>query len=321
MKANSFLQLTIKRTRLIAAGCCLALLAWTIFSWQRANSAGSDDAPPAVVVIPPQSVGTPNVVSSGSGGILEQEHHFGLTLANEARRHRFRITNPSKSRWTFAGLTTTCSCTVSQVLAPVILPGEVGEVEVSYKAPAATLDDRKRVTAHFAEPEAPVVVLNVAARVREALTATRKTIELPRVGRGASFEEFLEIQNYSGGPLATPDVQTRESWLRATVRPLAVTPGPEEPRQAWRVGVRITTVDLESGGLSRPGRRRVERPRARSNHRSSGRHHVARDGGAALDVLRQRPRRRDESEQSPPEVRARPDDRRSRSDLDRARSG
>lgn len=168
---------------------------------------------------------------------------------NETHRHKFLIRNDGATRWRFARISTTCSCTVSKVLTPVIELGGVGEVEVIYKTPATTLNDRRTVTVEFAEPGAPVVSLTVAAQVREPLNVTMKTLDFGRLGRGGSPEASFEVQNFSGRDLGPLEVTSATPWFRVAslTIPIPTAGAPGSPRQAWRVTARAATSGLEPG--------------------------------------------------------------------------
>ncbi len=187
---------------------------------------------------------TPEVVATAAGN---QEHQFGVVHIGETVRHQFKIVNTGTSLWKFAGITTSCTCTASKVSSPTIEPGATGVVELTYKAPAVALDDRKIVVVRFAQPEAPVISLTVVAKVRESLNVSKKVIEFLQVGRGKSVEEFVEVENFTKEDLTPPKVSSLSAWLDASLEPIRVKAGPDEPRQAWRMAVHVRTDGLEPG--------------------------------------------------------------------------
>ena len=175
------------------------------------------------------------------------EHDFGLLRPNSIAKHHFTIENASGSNWTVKRVGRTCACTVANVSSGVIKAGTSEQIEVAYRSGQGAADDRRSISVHFVEPEAPRVELVVKAAVRPPLVASTRQLQFSGVGMRFRDEQSFEIENYSGKELTSLGASVNAPWL--SVR--------EELRrseakfglrcQVWRVQVRVDASGMSPG--------------------------------------------------------------------------
>jgi uncharacterized protein DUF1573 len=153
---------------------------------------GPDEPRPRVAI--PTSSTDPQATVEATGDTLG--HDFGLVQPGEKVSHRFAVRNDSPKTWTFQRFHVNCSCTVGQASAPAVLPGKTEYVEVLFTAPAAQIDERRKVGVQFAEDHAPFLWLEVSARVRDPICVMPPQFVFNRIGHGRTVEGTFEVHNY-----------------------------------------------------------------------------------------------------------------------------
>ena len=145
------------------------------------------------------SVVVPTTTPSDQTTIETQRHNFGVIRPRSENFHEFAIANSSpQSTWTIKEIKTTCVCTVADVSANSIRPGENLTLKVKYNAPDREGDDCRLILVRFIEPEAPVAKFIISAKMREEVAIIPRRLELSGFIQGTSRTEFLQIENYSG---------------------------------------------------------------------------------------------------------------------------
>ena len=167
-----------------------------------------------------------------------------MVLPGQVSRHRFSLTNPTASAWSFAKVIPSCSCTVAKTSAPVIAPSKSEWIEVEYKAPNSNGNDRRKVGVQFAEPNSPIFWLEVKAQIRQPISFFPENLALNQVGKDVT-ESFFEVHNYSATRIELKAPRCSEPWLEAELRPIEGTAA--DVKQVWRVVVRAKTRDLKPG--------------------------------------------------------------------------
>jgi hypothetical protein len=89
----------------------------------------------------------------------------GTTPPGKEVRHRIEIANPTGSPWTLRQLSATCSCATATLSAKAVAPGESAWLEVTYRAPGKAGSVAGVVMVEFAEPESPILQVNVSGVV------------------------------------------------------------------------------------------------------------------------------------------------------------
>jgi hypothetical protein len=193
--------------------------------------------------------------------VLEQQ--VGVLAPGEERSAKFLIQNLSRTRWTFSAFETSCTCTVSRSNAPFVESGGTETVEVVYRAPRSELDDQRSVKARFKEAGAPVFHLIINAKVRDHLSIQKRNVSFGHVGRRATVEDVLDVENFSEMDFSEIKIKPSASWLICSVTPHPVAVGEATPRQGWRVAVKADTSSLGPG----PHSGEIEIIAAGSNYR------------------------------------------------------
>ena len=180
-------------------------------------------------------VENPDALDEQSAQVVE--HDFGIVAPKAKLAHRFGISNEGSIAWTLRKIVNACSCTAASVSASSIAPGQTEHVEVEYRAGDTTADSRQRVVILFEEPDAPVVMLVVKARVREAMSSFPAELAFRQLGRGQVRDANLEIQNFSDCAWRSLSVEPSVDWLAVSCMPVTGIAGEGLPRQVWRVTV------------------------------------------------------------------------------------
>jgi hypothetical protein len=202
---------------------------------------------------PPEGVSS-HVLKVSKSASRIQQHFFGILRPTSQASHTFLIHNDSVSTWTFQRLHTSCSCVITKPSFQSIAPRANGELKVTYQAPRQSSDHHTRVGIEFAEPDAPVLWFELAAKVRQPVSVFPSSLSIPRVGRGQSTEQVIELYNYTADNIDLLSLVPKDSWITAKAVPIPITnqSGDDDerigsPRQMWRIVVRADTTDLKVG--------------------------------------------------------------------------
>jgi hypothetical protein len=175
------------------------------------------------------------------------KHDFGIVAPGERLTHRFRIENGSDIEWAFEQIIADCSCTVADLSQPVIAPGGDGYVDVAYTAPGGYADELRRLGVRFADAKAPLIWLEIQAKIRHPVSVLPRKVDLDWRTGGGDYEGFIEVHNYLDEPMSLASVTATEGWV-VVGEPTEFREGAENgPTQVWRIPIRG-----EAGGLG-PG--------------------------------------------------------------------
>ncbi len=180
-----------------------------------------------------------------SNNVRVFRHSFGVVKPHSTSKHRFRIANDTQSTWTLSELGLTCSCTAPEIDWTAIAPGETASIDVVYNSDGRNKDDRRLITVHFAEEEAPKLQLELVALVRANVVAAPSELRLS-LPSGEVRNEGLFLNVYKDNDWADIKVTSSEPWVTAVTQ-LAYDgsfrygdPESTSPRQKWEC---ITTID------------------------------------------------------------------------------
>ncbi len=89
----------------------------------------------------------------------------GTTPPGKEVRRRIEVVNPTGVPWTLRQLSATCSCATATLSAKEVAPGESAWLEITYRAPEKAGSVAGIVMVEFAEPESPILQVNVSGVV------------------------------------------------------------------------------------------------------------------------------------------------------------
>ena len=175
-------------------------------------------------------------------------HDFGVVRPGRPVSHRFTIANPSHSTWTVEQIRTSCGCTVAQLTSDMVPSGGKVEAEFSYRPPTQLGDDRRVIDLFFREAEAPIIRMEIQAKIRNSVSLFPTLIRLPRIARGEVVRQELELESYVASQGSIPRLRATGDWLRIG-RPVAVI-GPSTDSALhgrWTIPLTIDAGKLEPG--------------------------------------------------------------------------
>ncbi|HEX7375759.1 MAG TPA: DUF1573 domain-containing protein [Pirellulales bacterium] len=182
--------------------------------------------------------------------IITHRHDFGLLRPGERVAHRFLVRNERTFKYTIRDISRTCNCLVARVSSESISPQHEESADVEYTAPMASANDSRALTISFAEADAPVIVLEVRATVRDEMSCFPPEVTL-NGGPSSSITGTFEIHNFSDFEWSSVAAVPSADWVnvRCTKTYTASTPlqdAPPSPREVWRA---MVTADLKRAGF------------------------------------------------------------------------
>jgi uncharacterized protein DUF1573 len=178
-------------------------------------------------------------------------HDFGIIRPGQPYSHRFPIHNTGDKRWTIVRFQTNCACTVGEASASTIEPSQTEFVRIDYTSPSTISDDKKTIGVVFAEDYAPLVWLEIQARVRDAVSPMPERVDLGRRASGAEVTSFFEVHNYDDHDIELGAIRPSEPWLsigsQSSYRGGGSGEGNFMPRQVWRIELLARPKDLAPG--------------------------------------------------------------------------
>lgn len=134
-----------------------------------------------------QAQGTPRPPATGDGApdiaFETPAHDFGVTYDESKLEHTFEFRNTGNAALTVGRVTTSCGCTGATVGKSTIMPGETGQLHVTFKPKPVAGQQTKQVTVFSNDPDSPQTVLSISARMIQAVEM-QNLLRLGTVMRG-----------------------------------------------------------------------------------------------------------------------------------------
>lgn len=198
---------------------------------------------------------------------------FGTMAFDESQSHTFRVSNVGTQPLSLEIIDTTCKCTVGELQADQIPPGEARDVKLTWKASGFDPQFRQSATLKTNDPDTPTLVLTVKGRVTLVVQAEPVQLLLSQISRsepGAYDVELfgfrdaaLEVKEVKFGqpetaqyfssevlPMSAERLKSRKDALSGAVVRVHMKPG--IPLGPLRQTVQITTNQANVGEIAIP---------------------------------------------------------------------
>ncbi len=191
--------------------------------------------------VPPTGAATQRSASHKSAGFPKSiVKHLGTVLAGQKREHIFQLANKTGSDWFVRKVRSTCSCTVGEVSAERVVPGESLAVKVQYSAPSKTSEDTRAVYVTLEDMTGSIeeVACKIQASVRERITVRPLNLRLDVSSKSTASCSF-QVENWTEADWKSLEIKPSIDWISCQARPLATVSheSGKGPRQAWQVEV------------------------------------------------------------------------------------
>ena len=193
----------------------------------------------------PQRLETRNLKDATSNSSSSLIHDFGIIPPRAIRSCTFIIANPTTSPWRILGLERTCSCTSATIDKPEIPAGGHARVLVEYRASQRAGDVSTKLNVAIEGQRAGFCALTIKAKVREAVTAVPRSVNLHYVagtpaGNTSPENAAFVVSNFSEQHWDDLRVENVPAWLTVNRIKLPDSTGRDSsaPKQSWRIFVR-----------------------------------------------------------------------------------
>lgn len=166
-------------------------------------------------------------------------YRFGVMDPYRRQRHTFIIRNEGDAPLTLEKGSTSCKCTLCQVLDPVVAPGGQGRVLVEWQTAAAMEEFHHGATILTNDPDRPGVYLHIKGAVRTHLAGEPDQIVFSSVAPDHSATGQCVIYSEQWDRFTLEDFQSPLDGLSWSVEPLEES---ELPSQRARAGYRLTVT-------------------------------------------------------------------------------
>jgi hypothetical protein len=202
-------------------------------------------------IMSPSKGGIPQ---SGLRAVREFTHDFEVVSPGFAGTHAFTIENTGRSPWTLKKIHVDCACTATEMSATRILPEKTESITVGYASGTKSGNERRKVYVEFDEPEAPLMVLVLKARVRRLVTCEPEELLISAApGHSQPTSSSFMVFNFGLEHWDSVAVNPLVEWMTASAQQIPVHVSPRQdgmPTQAFRVDISVKTESLPPGSHS-----------------------------------------------------------------------
>jgi hypothetical protein len=170
-------------------------------------------------------VGADDSVRGGQLNVNEDEYNFGKMYSHEDGKHEFTVTNQGVQPLTLAHGSTSCSCTVSNILDNELAPGQSTKVVVTWRSKGRIGAFRQSVTIMTSDPSRPGVTFTITGEYTQAVYADPDELTFGHIaGTKAITREARILCNLPESPLKIERFQlsdpTLEKFFGVNISPL-----------------------------------------------------------------------------------------------------
>jgi hypothetical protein len=133
-------------------------------------------------------------------------HDFGVITDDHPVTHKFIFTNTGKSTLTISNLQGSCGCTVPALVKKDYLPGESGEVTVTYNPSNRRGKQHTNVTVTSNDPVTPTLQLQVHSNIKPLMYIEPQNVNFGQAARGKNLTTTVQV--YSRKPDLVPQQAT-----------------------------------------------------------------------------------------------------------------
>jgi hypothetical protein len=183
---------------------------------------------------------------------ISLSHDFGVVVPGSSLAHSFTINNTSPITWKVKSVRESCTCSVGDFEHDEIPPNSSSQIVFRYHAPKKPCDDHQSIVVRFDNSAAPILRMNVVARVRSPMVLFPPEAAFGQIVTGLSRDCEIRIENYSD--IHWSDVQAATSTQQVRcgeVKLLTQTDNPEigQPRQIWVIGIELNSLSTRLGTI------------------------------------------------------------------------
>ena len=109
----------------------------------------------------------------------ETEYDFGKLSARETVKHTFRFRNEGDAALLIHEIKTTCGCTGTLLSKDEILPGEEGEIEVTFKPGPSGGQKKRAIYVHSNDPQHPKIAIYITANIVVPVEVRPRSLNWP----------------------------------------------------------------------------------------------------------------------------------------------
>ena len=191
----------------------------------------------------PGHSGAPGGISMPLLKIDQMTHQFGEMQRGAERSHKFEVSNTGNAPLELRGGDTSCKCTSFVVPRKPLLPGESGEIELTWVAKAETGLFRQTATVLTNDPRASRIELSIEGTVIDVSGLEPQMWYLGRIRAGSPQSASVTLMAYQQDTLevtrAEIDDPAHADWFDIEVVPLDKS---ELDDPAAKAGVRINVT-------------------------------------------------------------------------------
>ncbi len=144
-----------------------------------------------------------------------EQFDFGV-MAREARgSHAFKFENRGDAPLKVSEGPTSCRCTLSEVPADPIPPGESAYVSITWKARADEPRFRETATVRTNDPDRGSVELAITGRITETLELRPRELVFSRVAAGETQSQDLQLLSYDAPDLDVVGIHLKDAETAA----------------------------------------------------------------------------------------------------------
>ena len=162
---------------------------------------------------------------------------FGTMDSYERRQHAFVVRNVGDADLTLQPGPTSCKCTVSDIGATSVAPGQQTQITVSWTTTGEGGDFAHDAEVITNDPEQDTIKFRITGTVRRELLATPKNFSMPRLLPGDPVEASLTVFSQVWSDFAISDVRSSMESLTWDIEPTTDIPGARNGK-GYRITIR-----------------------------------------------------------------------------------
>ena len=120
---------------------------------------------------------------------------FGSVPQGQKVEHTYIIRNSGDKPLSIRSVRPSCGCTAAQVSTPLVQPGRITEIKVTFNSSHFNGAIRKTIVLETDDPKAPIMMLTLQGLVTEEITVTPRQIDLGFLKFNATRETHVTVIN------------------------------------------------------------------------------------------------------------------------------
>ena len=150
----------------------------------------------------------------------EQIHDFGVVSREDLPQHRFTFSNTGQTDLVISEVDSSCGCTAALLSAETILPGGLGEIDVSFNPQGRRGEQKQTVSVYSNAENEPIAQLAIRGTVIASVDVAPDKVLFGSVNNQQVTTKRIRVLDSGEGTLKITHIETSSPFLTTEVGPM-----------------------------------------------------------------------------------------------------